>query len=562
MPSRSRLPDLAALFALTLIGLVFGLGRIHFRPDMVYNLGFLSGEDGNQLYRADRLARGYRLYRDIASPYGPIGAYSYAGYAAMLGNTMAANRYWHLGWSLMCIGMAYCVIRRAVGMKAGFALTLGLALPMMLQPGGMIAPFMNFEHLSLERACLLGLMLLWRPPPERRSLHAVGMGLILGLWQGIKFGGAFFGAAAVLLVDLLWLYLASPARVRPATASTQRGVQAAMLLLLLQWAWLLGSFALVELGWIAIAFATLPLPIAGETIWPAYMAELYQSITWSKPTWLKMRYFPLHQILPLLCMLLAASGLVLLRRARADAAASATSADSTHSQLLHETSASSLPLWVGVFFYLLGSVAYFGHVYHYYQYAWALAPAAAWGFCRLAPGFRFLAAVATIPVWIFLTYHTFLAGIGDHLAAFPLPNGEQVYVERSLEPELQNLVRVTEAANRKDGSFVVCLFDWGGGGWHYFYNRNYSLRNILVAPISIRPFDEEELRRQLPRVEALIVEVRKNDEEDQRSPKAVALAELRATCSPALFQLLAEEFDLEPRFAADHFAIFGRHPVK
>jgi hypothetical protein len=42
------------------------------RPGAVLSLTFYIG---NQLFRADRLTRGYVLYRDIASQFGPVPAY-------------------------------------------------------------------------------------------------------------------------------------------------------------------------------------------------------------------------------------------------------------------------------------------------------------------------------------------------------------------------------------------------------------------------------------------------------------------------------------------------------
>ena len=45
------------------------------RPDMVFDLRFLFGEEGINLVLADRLLAGGLLYRDFSIPYGPLGTY-------------------------------------------------------------------------------------------------------------------------------------------------------------------------------------------------------------------------------------------------------------------------------------------------------------------------------------------------------------------------------------------------------------------------------------------------------------------------------------------------------
>jgi hypothetical protein len=47
------------------------------------------------------------------------------------------------------------------------------------------------------------------------------------------------------------------------------------------------------------------------------------------------------------------------------------------------------------------------------------------------------------------------------------------------------------------------LFGWGGGGFEFLYNRNYALRNHMLAPVSFQPSDKLELNRKLVLIDAV-----------------------------------------------------------
>src|SRR5437899_1556824 len=110
MRDRTQWADcLATLFVLA-FALFLACGSVARRPDINSSEAFLAGELGNQLYRADRLARGQWLYRDLASPYGPLSAYPYMAYTRVFGNTILANHGWHMAWSLISIALAVYLV--------------------------------------------------------------------------------------------------------------------------------------------------------------------------------------------------------------------------------------------------------------------------------------------------------------------------------------------------------------------------------------------------------------------------------------------------------------------
>ena len=129
---RSRRADALAVSLLLLIALAFGVGRIALQPDMIFTSDYVLGESGNLLYRSARLIGGARLYRDVACQYGPIPVYAHAAFAALSGNTILGSQAFHLGSSVICLGLAYAVLRRGMGIGLSLTISLLAGLPLLL----------------------------------------------------------------------------------------------------------------------------------------------------------------------------------------------------------------------------------------------------------------------------------------------------------------------------------------------------------------------------------------------------------------------------------------------
>jgi hypothetical protein len=203
-----------------------------------------------------------------------------------------------------------------------------------------------------------------------------------------------------------------------------------------------------------------------------------------------------------------------------------------------------------VFFYFWACFGFFGHQYLFYQYAWALAPAAVWTWQRLRPAWQ---VVILVPLLIQLGQDVKSAWWDEpppEWAPFDLPNGERLLMPAQLADDFKNLATVAAAANARPGHFVVVL-GWGGGGFHYFYNPNYALRNQLVGCAAFRPYDEAELLAKLGRVDAIVLASTPADDFLRYNIEG----KLRTVFSPALFQRIQTDFEPNPHFAWRAFPV-------
>jgi hypothetical protein len=107
-----------------------------------------------------------------------------------------------------------------------------------------------------------------------------------------------------------------------------------------------------------------------------------------------------------------------------------------------------------------------------------------------------------LPTWLLMLKITFVNAPDPQLVAKALPNSENVYLSATARAELESMIELAHGAESR-GRFVLALYSWGGGGFHYFYDRQYGLRNYLVDQIIFRPSDALELTRKLPAIDAI-----------------------------------------------------------
>src|SRR5262249_9711262 len=255
---------------------------------------------------------------------------------------------------------------------------------------------------------------------------------------------------------------------------------------------LVAVFVTVEALWAAAALALLPPELARDTLWPAYMRQDYLSDRIHPGSlWHFMQIMPAHLFVGIVA---SASGLVVLVRDR-DAV----------------PAPSPFGLWIGPFFYLLGCFGYLGHGFLFYQYAWVLAPAAAWGLAQWRLRGQVLIGVLLAFSLGYMVKVTFVDRDNSFFTTNTLPDRESLDMQPGKACAFATPVDVAGEANAKPGRFVVLALDWRGGGFHYFYNPNYGLRNHLVGCAAFRPYDEAELIVKLDRVDALILEMKAGD---------------------------------------------------
>jgi len=525
-----QLGDISAIVVVILSCVGLGVGTLCFRPDLTYNSSYVLHESGNQLYRAQQLAQGKLLYRDLGMQYGPLATYLYTGLTVFAGNTVATNWSWHLGLSIVPIVLEFVLLRRYMRRTVALFGVLCLAMPAMLAPGGVVGVYTNFEHLSFERVYILVLMLLWRPPSMRSLNRDLVLGGVLGLWQLTKFGGAFFAMAALISVDVVYSCSCKSAKAKPSTVRCIRSL-----------ANVLWGLALVE-GLFAIwCFAFLPVNIAIDAIWPQYLVKDYKYLGLQQLlSWNGLKPLPIHQIYVMGCFGLALYGLFRWVRM-------AKSFDEPKSDL---DQLNSLGLWIGVFFYLWGSLAYFGHLFLFLQYACFLSPAAIFGLDALRPLQRRVAfCVCTLPLLLSAKI-ALVDQVSDRFAPYLLPNGEQIVVSAEERCSIRALAEVSGLASEKEG-FIVLQNTWAGGGVHLFFNAKYDLRNTFVGPGAFRPADIQELEKKLDRVRAYVV--CDTDSEDSGVKQAINNA-----MGDAMAARILSEFSYDSKFSYGNYKVLVR----
>ena len=477
---RSRRADFLALSFLLIVTLALGLGFILGRPDLSRNSEFALGEDGNQLFRVDRINQGGVLYRDVACQDGPIPVYLHAAVSRVAGNSIRTDLCWHLAWTLIAVAMAYRLLRRGAGVALSLGVAVVVCVPLLLAPGGVSGIRGGAEFKPVEKVCLLALLLLWKPCDSRSLGRCARLGAVLGIWQGVKFGGAFVGGASILVLDLLTL----------PPANRRQGLQKAIA----GWIVLGSSFLAAESIWVIWAFATLPSWLAFETIWPAYIVPAYGTSLELIPRWESLRQFVTRLWMPLLCALagLAALTAFVVRSLRRPAT------------IRREDRAAAAPA-LGLIFFALGAAISFQHVHNLNRFLWVLAFPAAWGLSQIKPSLCLGLGLLALPALALTTKVDLLTRVPSTTVPYRMRTGEALHVNAEEQRELEMLDREFPPTGAGGPGFAVALFGWGGGGFYHFYEPDFPLRNFMMEPIALRPADEAALAAALPRVRAFIL---------------------------------------------------------
>ena len=471
--NQSRRVSYLGAVAVVALAVTLAVSHLGLRPDMNWTSGYVLGEEGNQLYHAARLAQGRQLYSEIALTYGPLPVYLYAAFATVVGNTITAVLAFHVVSSVLAILLAYVFVRRHVDVVSALQVTVFGLLPLMLTPGGILGTYSFAEYISWERICLIAVLLAWRPPHNRTVRHAVWVGVGLGAWQWVKFGGAFFAGGALVVADLCYV-LADRSRFR---RTVERNTAT------------LGGFLVVQGVLMARVWISLPPHIAEEVLWPAYVAAGYP---WTQPAWAGWQHFLGQQLLPLSCALLGltAVGMLLKTRTGAPAAGAAGGDDA---------------LLLAPLYYAVAATGYFGHVHNYYQWTWALVPGAAWVLRRSSVAVSFVMMLVWLPsTLLLLKIILWNPSVGQQLE---LPGGERIWATTEAVEQIESMAGqvATIDPSLDPPHFATAFLEWGGGGFHHYYNQDMDLRNHMLLSPGLRSYDADEFFEKLDRIDAIII---------------------------------------------------------
>jgi len=447
------------------------------RPDLVMGADFLFQDAGHNLLVADKLLSGQALYRDVFYPYGPLPAYAYASMASVFGNTPATYLALLAAISAVNACLAFVLVRRTANTATAVLVTIGL-LALLPIPGAIAGGFTVSPYLVLERTLLLVVALCWKAP-DRSWGQSVLLGLALGAWQGVKFGGAVVAGSAVFLLDALYLLALGFPKVRP------RAWLRSLLLTL-------AAFVVMEVMRIVVAVRTGPHPIALDTMFPLYMFQTYSAavaddIRW--PLWDGWRLAVGQYLLPVSAGALGLAGLVSwIRHLRRGSDAEMV--------VLRTAGAIFVPL----LFFALSAFTYFRHVHHFQQFLWALVPAAAWQFQSLIPIGRLATLLAWAPGVLIVLRSAFVAPTKP-VVHVSLPTGGEIVVDSAVAARITFLERLASDEAEHGAVLYVPL----GSGWQFAYGQKSATRHTwFFAPEVVRPYEQDEFLQSLDRTRVVV----------------------------------------------------------
>jgi hypothetical protein len=506
-----------ALAATIVAGFTLLYAILHYERDRSLGLEWLAGESGNPLYRAQRLNEGALLYRDVACQYGPTPVYFYAIYARFFGNTVGSLIVFQRLVQTISVVLLLLLLCRVAG--------IGTALLMMLWFGFAFAnASFHVEFGGFERICLIILMILWNPPTLRSWQRSTVLGLVLGLWQTAKFGGPFYALLALGLADAVCLWVGRGDRL------AWRAAGRSLLVTCL-------TFLACEAAWAVVASLVLPSAVARDTLWPDFMASDYPPVWQDVPrNWQQLRLLLLKMWTTVVCTGFAFAGLAVFLRQQASS--KGVEVDCRH--------------LLGLGFVLLGLGTYLPGVNHVYAFSWALLPAVAWLVSRFSLKHQivFYLAFAIAPAYL-VKESLFPRSPGSELVAVGLPDSEDLLVERAEAVDLTLLSNAMGVVDKSRNEFAVGFFRYGGGGFHYFYNANYGLRNHMVGTASFRSYDEEELEAKLDRVPVFVFVT-------QHATADEARLMVFRSLSANLADRIANEYRFSPELSGGHIAVMVR----
>ncbi len=480
--------DLLYVLALLLFSLL--VTQIKLSQPSLHSAAFLFSDESHNFLVADALLKGAVLYKDVFYQYGYIPAYLYAGIAWLFGNSIST--YLHLIQLLSAISIVaiYFLLRSVTSSANAFLITLLAILPQAIAPGAIAAGFTNSPYRTLEIILIAVCSLLWSSHYKQNLRWALLLGVCLGLWQGVKFGGAFVCGAAILLVDIYCLWGKSFAR-----QTMKEWLMNRMVTLL--------GFLLIQLLWILISYSLLPKEIAKDVLLPLYMVDNYAGAVSSGdryPSYISLRYFFSVQFVPLI----GALGAIIFMVGNLGGLGRRESNPS-------ESRAEYSRLLVPAMFFVLGSFIYFKQVWLYYAYAWTLTLG---GFYLFNTQKRFLRS-AVVVVWL-LAFAAFcknslFISADPSLVELELPNKEKLWVTPTTQRRITALNQII--SNRTSSSSIgrttdappVVVFYSLGAGMHSFFNVPYKGRHYWFMPGFVRPYDEESMVKNLDATDYWVV---------------------------------------------------------
>lgn len=435
---------------------------------------FIYYDQGSFLYVIDCLERGEVLYRDIAWQYGPLAIAWFAAFAKVLGNSpvtlvLASGAAVIFGWAVI-VELA----SRVIGFARAWLGGVGVLLPVMTHL--LLRGFNNGPHSAVE-AVMLATIALLLARPERDGRGALGLGLLLGLLQLVRFGPHL---VAGLVAGVLWVASMSGRSWR------ERAMQLAMIG---------GAYAIVLASYALWLAPRLPAAAVMDQLWPSFMTEHYRQTFKSRLPGVEGGADALVRWAPML----VASGVALaiflrlVKRGVQDA-----------------SKATSAALLLFPLYFLVAWAVLFRSGYHVAGHLWLTGAALPLAWAGLSRRWRMLAVAAALAMAVGngRDWAGYLRNeLASEGALGVMPNGQRLWLvgpEQRMFGALEQTLAGLPGPQREHRRPRVAVMAAGGGVYYFFALQRPEGRHWWFLPAFVRPWEEARAAESLRRCDAFL----------------------------------------------------------
>jgi hypothetical protein len=469
--------DRALPLTIATLALAIAVWAMWAHPANVFDArSFLFRDEGLSVLWGSKVARGEMPFRDFGYLYGPIPVFLLGLGARLFGGTPQMFIGLLACLSAIGAGLVAALVRRSASFGATLAVVVLAVLPEFVTPGGAFAAFTGSPTLPLERIVLVSVALAWRPPEERTWRRGAAIGALLGVAQAVKFGGAIFDGAALVLLDLLVIAL------------RRGGLPRGWIRSLLAMA---AAAAAVMAAHAAFAFAIMPRDRAIDHLWPAYVLSQWAAFVPAPAAGWK--FILSVELTPIVggCLSLAAVAL-LVRDALVGAAGG-----------ISREAAGKLGVLLPVILFFVSWLGFVHIVYHLHGIAWAATLGAGLALDRLPRAPRVVATALLAPMAIALLRGQILRTDRGGARIERAGHGWIVADARTLDDV--NALLAALGPELGDGREMFSGPE--GAAFEGFFDLPHAGHADLYTPAMVRPSDEDDLTASAPHLGAAFVEV-------------------------------------------------------
>ena len=454
-------------FGATLLFFVLHLavGKQH-----AFGPSWLVADLGWYLNQLSKLMDGGLLYRDVATPYGPLPYYWQVLWASLFGVSPVVFFAASASVIAAANGVIALLFRKHLKKVSASAIILLSAVCLQQYSTGLM--LITVPWAMLETAVVMGL---WERGPESTLRRNLLIGIVLGLGQLNKFGYFAILAGSIACADLIVSHWHQPKQ----TA----------LRLFQRWLTIGAGFFIVEGGWIVVLFGVLDYSIALDCAWPAYQVETYrhafgeEEALWGAFKHVSLPYL-VGRIVPIVILLLLGGSAYVFARKRT-------------------TDPGAFRFALGGLSYLVALALFFHDIHALVLHLWMLFGFLIYAFLVGTDRQRFVSVVIAATMSAALPVRWYRASV-DRTESLRVTENSTLWVPKDLAQKYQELVQLLEE-HVPEGNRVL-VYDWEGIA--VFSGRESVGRHAWPLEGWVREHEKTRLHEDLNTLDFLVLEKR------------------------------------------------------